>query len=362
MSDQVAATNGNSALRGGGRTAMGGRSVLTGRPTMKDVASRAGVALKTVSRVVNGEPGVTPETARRVLGAIKDLGFRRNESARLLRTGRTATLGFIADTWGDRDSAAAYQGVEDVAGQHGYLLYTGSTGNDQDREERLALSMCARRVDGLVIIPTQASHDYLTAEIEAGVATVFLLQQPPSLASADAVLPDLRGGARTAVAHLIAHGHRRIGIVGGGGAEAPGYRLTELARGYREAMADSGLEWEEAWLTLPAAELAAGRPPVTAVLCADRAQTEATLHAIAGRDSSRDGPAGRIAVVGFGDLELADLVAPGITVVSYDPVLIGRTAGELLVRRLAGEGGPARLAEVPVELIARGSAEFPPEG
>jgi LacI family transcriptional regulator len=327
---------------------------------MKDVASRAGVALKTVSRVVNGEPGVTPETARRVLGAIKDLGFRRNESARLLRTGRTATLGFIADNWADPDSAAAYQGVEEVAGQHGYLFYTGSTGDDLDREERLALSMCARRVDGLVIIPTQGSHDYLVAEIEAGVAAVFVLRPPP-LASADAVLPDLRGGAKTAVAHLVAHGHRRIGIVGGDG-EAAGYRAAELARGYRDAMTAAGLEYEEDWLILPVRELAADRPPVTAVLCAGRTQTEATLHAIAGRDSGRDRPAGRVAVIGFGDLELADLLAPGITVVSYDPVLIGRTAGELLVRRLGGEGGPARLTEVPVELIARGSAEFSPEG
>src|SRR6201997_5028944 len=101
-----------------------------GRPTMKDVASRAGVALKTVSRVVNGEPGVTPETAKRVLGAIQDLGFRRNESARLLRTGRTATLGFLTDTWADPEHAAVYQGLENVAIEHGYLLYSGSTAND----------------------------------------------------------------------------------------------------------------------------------------------------------------------------------------------------------------------------------------
>ena len=79
---------------------------------MKDVASRAGVALKTVSRVVNREPGVTPETTKRVLGAIEDLGFRRNESARLLRTGHTATLGYIADTWTDPDHAAVADRVD----------------------------------------------------------------------------------------------------------------------------------------------------------------------------------------------------------------------------------------------------------
>src|SRR6185437_15376227 len=116
------------------------------RPTMKDVASRAGVALKTVSRVVNGEPGVTPETTKRVLGAIEDLGFRRNESARLLRTGRTATLGFITDNCGDPDHAAVGRGVEEVARAHGFLVFTGSTDSDPVKEEGLALTLCARRV------------------------------------------------------------------------------------------------------------------------------------------------------------------------------------------------------------------------
>ena len=135
---------------------------------MKDVASRAGVALKTVSRVVNGEPGVTPETASRVLGAIEDLGFRRNESARLLRTGRTATLGFIADSWANPDCSAVYRGLEEVVRSHGYLLYSGSTDSDSSREELLALAMCARRVDGLIITPTAGSHDYLVPETGTG--------------------------------------------------------------------------------------------------------------------------------------------------------------------------------------------------
>src|SRR6516165_12660848 len=93
---------------------VGGR-LSTGRPTMKDVAMRAGVALKTVSRVVNGEPGVTPATATRVLDAIEDLGFRRNESARLLRTGHTSALGIIADDFSDCDTARLCREIEDVA-------------------------------------------------------------------------------------------------------------------------------------------------------------------------------------------------------------------------------------------------------
>src|SRR5580693_9059418 len=245
MSNQVQAVDGNADGAGvhgtggdperggalGGRRAVPGDAGRTGgggRPTMKDVASRAGVALKTVSRVVNREPGVTPETASRVLGAIEELGFRRNESARLLRTGRTATLGFIVDSWADPDHVAVYQGVESVAREQGYLMYSGSTDGDAAREERLALAMCARRVDGLIIIPTPGSHDYLVSEIEAGVATVFVLR-PPRLVRADAVLPDVRGAARAAIAHLAGYGHRRIGLVSGGPAV---YRTGQLLAGY----------------------------------------------------------------------------------------------------------------------------------
>lgn len=322
------------------------------RPTMKDVASRAGVALKTVSRVVNGEPGVTPETTKRVLGAIEDLGFRRNESARFLRTGRTATLGFIADDCSDPDLAAVCRSVEEVASEHGLLLYTGSTGSDPAREERLALSMCARRVDGLVIAPALGDHGYLAPEIEAGVSAVFILR-PPTLAGADAMLIDERGGAKAAVAHLIAAGHRRIGYLG----DLAGYQPRQLIRGYAEAMAAAGLTADPSWATLAPRDLAeAPDTPVTAVLCGSRKHTALALRALAAADRQR-----RVAVVGFGDFELADLTSPGVTVVSYDPARLGHAAGELLVRRVAGEQGPPRRVELPTRLIPRGSAEFAPD-
>ncbi len=283
------------------------------RPTMKDVASRAGVALKTVSRVVNGEPGVTPATAKRVLGAIEDLGFRRNESARLLRTGRTATLGFIADTWADPERAAVYRGLENIAREHGYLLYSGSTDGDPGIEEQLSLAMCARRVDGLIIIPTPGSHDYLVSEIEAGVATVFVLR-PPQLVRADAVLPDERGGAQVAIAHLAGQGHRKIGFLGG----PDGHRSRTLRAGCAEALAAAGLPVDQALLNLDAERLASA--DVSAVFCADQEHTRAAIRAVAAR---------RVAIVGFGDFPLADLVSPPVSVVSYNPALIGRTAGEL---------------------------------
>jgi LacI family transcriptional regulator len=297
-----------------------------------------------VSRVVNGEPSVTPETARRVLGAIQDLGFRRNESARLLRTGRTATLGFIADNWADPDHAAVYRGLEEIAREHGYLLYSGSTDHDPDREKRLTLAMTARRVDGLVISPAPGPHDYLTSEIRAGVATVFVLQPPDSdragnMMLADTVLPDEHRGALVAVRHLVDRGHRRIGFLG-----APdGHRSRTLRAGYTEGMAAAGLTPDPSWAVLDARRLAGPDAPVTAVLCADPSWTRAALRA----------GAHGVTTVGFGDLDLADLLSPPVTVLSYDPVLIGRTAGERLLQRLSGDRTPSRLVKVPVRLIAR---------
>jgi LacI family transcriptional regulator len=314
---------------------------------MKDVATRAGVALKTVSRVVNGEPGVTPATATRVLDAIEDLGFRRNESARLLRTGRTSALGFIADDFGDADTARLFRAFEEVAREHGMLLYTGSTDRDPQREQQLALSLTARRVDGLIILPTTGEQSYLLSEIEAGTATVFALR-PPTDVEADTVLADERGGARRAVAHLIAHGHRRIGYLGGDPAR---YRARELLQGYADAMSDAGLMIENSWTTLTAERLAGA--PVTALLCGSREHTVRALLALAAA-----GRSDQVAVIGFGDFELADYVRPGLTVVTYDPAEVGRSAADLLFRRLDGNDGPARRVEVPTRLIARGSGEI----
>jgi LacI family transcriptional regulator len=320
------------------------------RPTMKDVALRAGVALKTVSRVVNGEPGVTPETASRVLEAIGELGFRRNEGARLLRTGRTSTLGFIADNWGDRESAALGRGVEEVAREHGFLLFAGSTDSDIVREEQLTLSLCARRVDGLVIEPNHGDHDYLKSEIEAGIAAVFVLRPPVTL-DADAALVDESGAARTAVEHLIAQGHQRIGYLGG---DQAAYRTRQLLTGYSEAMAAAGLRFDETWTALTPRGLL--NSTVTAVLCGSREHTALALRTLAAGGSRG------IAVLGFGVFELAEYLAPGVTVMSYDPAEVGRAAAEMLFGRLGGYAGPTRRVHIPATLIARGSGELPPPG
>lgn len=331
------------------------------RPTMKDVAARAGVGLKTVSRVVNGEPGVTPDTMQRVQSAIDALGFRRNDSARILRKGRTASVGLVLEDLGDPFYSSLSRAVEEVARGYGSLLFTGSSDEDPDREQELTLAFCARRVDGLVIVPTSFDHRYLRPEIEAGIASVFV-DRPAERIDADAVLTDNASGVREGVGHLVRQGHRRIGFIG----DQPRiHTAAERLRGYRDAMAEGGLPVDESWVSMGvtapgrvSAELRRmleGPEPVTALFSGNNRVTVTALRVLAGRTAP-------VALVGFDDFELADLLTPAVTVVAQDPGRLGRTAAELLFRRLEGEAGPPRRIELSGRLIVRGSGEVPVAG
>jgi LacI family transcriptional regulator len=331
------------------------------RPTMKDVAGLAGVALKTVSRVVNGEPGVRPQVAERVQTAIAELGYRRNDGARLLRKGQTASVGLVLEDIGDPFYSTLSRAVEDVAHQHASLLLTGSSDEDPERERELTLAFCARRVDGLIIIPASQSHTYLLPEMAAGLAAVFV-DRPPGQIEADTVLTGNERGAREGVTHLLRAGHRRIGYLG----DAPHiYTAARRHAGYEAAMSGAGQPVNPSWVAMTRLDQAAvaqalarmltGPAPVTALFCGNNRAT-----ALALRQLRTDRPS--LALVGFDDFELADLVTPGTTVVAQDTAGLGRIAAELLFQRLEGDSGPVRRIELPTRLIARGSGELPPTG
>ncbi|MFI6643971.1 LacI family DNA-binding transcriptional regulator [Streptomyces sp. NPDC050504] len=324
---------------------------------MKDVAARAGVGLKTVSRVVNGEPGVTPDTERRVQEAIEALGFRRNDSARVLRKGRTASVGLVLEDLADPFYGPLNRAVEEVARAHGALLINGSSAEDPEREQELALALCARRVDGLIVIPAGDDHRYLEPEIKAGVATVFV-DRPAGKIEADTVLTDSFGGARAGTAHLLAHGHRRVGFIG----DQPRIHTSvERLRGYHAAMADAGIAVRDEWVSLGStapervteavAAMLSGPEPVTALFAGNNRVTVTAVRALSGREHP-------VALVGFDDIELADLL--GITVIAQDAAALGRTAAELLFRRLDGAADEPARVELETVLIPRGSGEVPP--
>jgi LacI family transcriptional regulator len=320
--------------------------------------------------VVNNEPGVADEMANRVRSSIAALGFRRNDSARLLRTGQTSPIGLILQDIGDPFYSGLSRAAEDVAHRHGSLLLIGSSDELAARERQLSLSFCARRVNGLIIVPAGKDHRYLLPEIEAGIAAVFV-DRPAGLIDADVVLSDNEGGAYTGVSHLINQGHRAIGFIGD---SADIYTARLRHRGYREAMRSAGLPVDESWVVLAPPEasgiaqalarMITGAAPVTALFCGNNRCTILVLRELAalGRrpGGNAGGAAGALALAGFDDFELADMINPPVTVVAQHPGEMGRLAAELLFRRLAGERGPAQRITLGTQLIVRGSAEVPP--
>jgi LacI family transcriptional regulator len=328
---------------------------LPRRATMSDVARLAGVSIKTVSRVVNAEPGVHVETAERVLAAIERLGFRRNIGALNLRRGSsTGTIGLVLEDVANPFYSGITRAAEEVARRHGRQVLTGSSDEDPDRERELSLEFCARRVDGLIVIPAGTRHGYLVPEIASGTPVVFV-DRPPGDVVADTVLVDNVAGAAVAVTHLAAHGHTRVAFLG----DAPTiFTATERLAGFREGCARAGIPFDERMVAMgPHTEetvaAALRETDATAVITGNNRITVLALRVLAG--SAR-----KPALVGFDDFELADLLDPPVSVVSLDPADLGRAAAELLFARLDGDREPPRRIVLPVRLIPRGSGEVPP--
>jgi LacI family transcriptional regulator len=332
---------------------------------MRDVAALAGVSLKTVSRVINDEPGVSPDRTARVSRAIEQLDFRPNLAASSLRRtdGRTASIGIILEDIANPYSAAVHRAAEDVARSHGLIVLAGSVDEDPDRERRLAMAFIARRVEGMIVVPTGADQRYLVNELRAGMAIVFV-DRPPSRLDADVVLSANREGAASGVRHLVDHGHHRIAFLGD---------LTSIQTaqerflGYTDAMTGAGLPVDPAYVVhdLRSSALAMvstlglldGAAPPTAIFASQNLITIGVLRALRARMLEQ-----RVAVVGFDDVPLADLLVPGVTVVAQDPARIGEIAATTLFRRIAGDRGPAVRRVVETTLIPRGSGEIAPGG
>jgi LacI family transcriptional regulator len=329
------------------------------RPTMVDVASRAGVSLKTVSRVVNSESGVAAETAERVQAAIEALSFRRHDGAAHLRRGSSTTsLGVVLMDVADPFYSVLTRAVEEVAVRHGFLVFAGSSDEDVVRERQLALALCARRVDGLIVVPAGTDQRYLRAEVSAGIPVVFV-DRPGVGLSADAVLVDNSGGVRAAVRHLASHGHRRIAFLGDNPAI---YTARERLRGFGQGMAAIGRPSDPRLIqmgphTVESVRAAfdrfrSERHPATALVTGNNRITVLALRALTSMRGWRP------ALIGFDDLELADLLRPSLTVVEQDASELGRIAAELLFARIAGDRRPIQRIVLPTRIVPRGSGEL----
>ncbi len=332
---------------------------------MREVAALAGVSIKTVSRVINGETGVSADTAARVAQAVERLDYRQDFAASELRRThrRSATIGMVLEDLGNPYSAAVLRAVEDVARTRQLLVLAGSCDNDAERERTLVAALTGRRVDALVVMPAGADHSYLLTERRAGTPIVFV-DRPPAFLDADAVVADNAAGTRLGIRHLVDHGHGRIAYLGD---MQTIFTARQRYEGYREELAAQGLPVDEALVRLDlrgievadavATELLALPDPPTALFAAQNFLTIGALRAL-----RRAGLHRQVALLGFDDILLADLLDPGITVIAQDPARMGLVAAELVLRRLDGDRSPTASHVVPTRLVPRGSGEIPAPG
>jgi LacI family transcriptional regulator len=329
--------------------------------TMRDVAALANVSIKTVSRVVNQEPGVSAEVTARVQEAIRLLGYQHNTTASNLRRNnqRTLTIGLLLDDVANPFMSALHRAIEEVAHRHDTLVFAVSSDQQAAREDRLILALAARRVDGLIIVPNSSGAAGLQ-QFQRLKRPAVCVDRPAVIPNVDNVLADNRVGARTAVRHLAAHGHRRIAFLGD---RETIWTAAERYLGYVEALALEGLTLDRRLVrqNLPgiaAAEAAtcdlldAASPP-TALFTGQNLVTVGALRAL-----QRRGLQQRVALVGFDDFLLADLLTPPVTVIAQRPAAMGKAAAELLFARLADSTLPPRQIVVPTELLVRGSGEI----
>ncbi|GAA0572977.1 LacI family DNA-binding transcriptional regulator [Paractinoplanes ferrugineus] len=304
------------------------------RATISDVAAAAGVSKATVSKFLGGNKNyyIASETRERIAKAIEDLQFAPNAIAQGLSNRRTDTIGVIVASITNPFYPELIAGVEEALGGSEYTLLLGSTDEQPAKEAALVRSMLQRRVDGLIMAAVTMDDAEVSRLVDTDV-DVVLASRGLDTTLADTVVIDNLTGARQAVEHLLGHGHRRIAHLAGPADVVPfRYRIE----GYREAMADAGLDGDErlvasgnpaeamtALLTLP--------DPPTAVFVANDRMAIEVLEFCAGRGIEVPQ---ELAVVGFDNVWVGRLSGVGLTSVDSKARAVGRKAAEVLAGRI----------------------------
>ncbi|MEJ6488705.1 LacI family DNA-binding transcriptional regulator [Leucobacter sp. USCH14] len=330
------------------------------RPTIYDVAERAGVSKSLVSLVLRDSPRVSDEKRAAVLAAVAELDYTPSRLAAGLAGTRTRSIGVVIDDFANLWFVEALTGLRSAIGREGYALSVA----DASLNAHLGIdpldAFRALRVDGIVL----AGEATAAAVERAGVPVVVLGTRHVSGSGMPVIASDEAEGGRIAARHLMEIGHRSIVCVSGPGASA-----TERERGYREAMGEAGLDTcivpadaneEQAARAAVAPILGggsaagrvrgAGAPRPTAVFAVNDPMAVGVMGAAA--DAGLTVP-GDISVVGYDDSPLADYGLVSLTSVSGDPREVGEAAGETLLELLSG--APAGSRTFAPRLVVRDS-------
>lgn len=332
----------------------------TRRPTVKEVALRAGVSPMTVSRTLSGGLNVKPDVQQRVLDAVAELGYHRNENARSIRPGHSSGLIGVAITNIANPYYSTFAlGVEEEAALTGRRILLGNTSEDVTREADLVGDFLGRRVDGLIVVPAGSASAHLSSSQSQGVPVVLASRRIDGLEADSVVLDDIDGAFRGTTA-LIDRGHTRIGYLGNTLSIFTGARRYA---GYVQALKERGLTVDPRLVSANQQTVDQAREatrallrtpnPPTAIFCANNRNAIGALKEISHQIGTGLRAAAQFPeLMSFDDFELAELSPVPISVIDHDPRELGRTVARLLLDRLDGgeRDAPVREIELPVAL------------
>lgn len=333
------------------------------RVTIVDVAVRAGVALGTVSRVINNKESVAPALRERVNAAARELGYLPNSVAQSMRTQSTQVVGCMVSDISNPLFSAPVSAAEEVLHRHGYSMMLSNSRNRAETEAEILTLFQRRRFDGLIVtLSKEDDPDILKLLANCTIPTI-LLERESSL-PIDAVSVDHFGGTLQAMNYLIKLGHRRIGLVTATQAALPGRQRRDA---YRRAHRDAGIPVDETLLSpdvfladagyQSAYRMLVSANPPTAIL-AGANQMPQVLKVV--RMLKLAVP-GKLSLVTLGDTDVASLFEPALTAVRWDLAKVGTSAAELLLARMnsAVSARDSQRVTIPTELVLRDSCAQP---
>lgn len=331
------------------------------RVTVHDVARRAGVSQPTVSLVISGNPTarVAPATRERVLSAVRELGYRPNVLARGLVQSRSYSLGIVIPDLRNPFFIDVVSGAERVAADEGFAVLLCNA--MEVPAQRHVEALRGRQIDGIIIDALGAAS--LPDEALAGI-NVVLIDEPENAhrGVVRGVVSDAPAAGRLAAEHLLALGHRRLGVLGPA-SDAWGFRMRE--RGFLQTLRAAGVSVDSEWLRRAPATVAGGYAAMQALLAAttDGATRPTALFCLSDlmalgalKACAEAGVAvpRQLSIVGCDDIETARLVTPALTTVAVPARELGARAARMLIRLLRGETVPPA-KPLPVRLVVRGS-------
>lgn len=330
-----------------------------------DVARRAGVSIATVSRVVNGQTVVAPETRERVMEAVRELGYQPNALAASLVRGRSRTLGIVIPDISNPFFPEVVRGLEDAAHKAGYNVILCNSDLNIDKEIEYFEVLRQKQVDGLIYHSGTVTSRHLEVFERLNLPVVLAATHDDGY-HFPCVLVDNRRAAEEAMDHLIDLGHRRLGVITG---NDPISGKTRLA-GYRDALNKHGLKLPEEWTAVldwrfesayaAAQRMFDGKRRPTAVAVASDYMALGVVAAAIdiGLQVPRD-----VSVIGFDNIRLAAEVRPALTTVAQPMYEMGAEAASLLIRCITEgvpEGDQATVI-LPNRLVVRSSSAPPAE-